>query len=104
HPPGGDEDNFRKLFVNFEVGLEPDLRIEEVIHVLEAKIAGDPGAIDDERHRNFVEFLKPRRSLEDVPLFRFHSSLLIGLTFNLAEIQYFFVTSDNGLIWRFAQE
>ncbi len=51
HPPRGDEDDVGILPHDLEVGLEPQLRIEVVVHVLDAQIAGDPRAVDDQRHR-----------------------------------------------------
>jgi hypothetical protein len=39
---------------------------------LDAEIAGNPRAINDQRHRHLVEFLQPRRLLKNLPLFRSH--------------------------------
>ena len=49
-------------------------RVQVVVHVLDAEIAGNPRAVDDERHRHFVQLLAPRRALEGLPLFGSHRS------------------------------
>jgi hypothetical protein len=73
HPPGGDHDDVAELLVDLQVRVEPDLRVEVVVHVLDAQVAGDPGAVDDERHGNLVESFEPGGALEDVPLFWSHA-------------------------------
>ena len=72
HPPGGDEDDVGELPHDLQVGLEPEFGIEEIVHVLDAEVAGNPGAIDDQRHRNLVQLLPARGSLECFPLFWQH--------------------------------
>src|SRR5258707_11943578 len=52
--------------------LKPKLRVEIEIHVFDAEITRNPRAINDQRHRHLIEFLKPRRAFENVPLFRSH--------------------------------
>ena len=59
-------------------------RIEVVVHVLDAEIPGNPGAVDDERHRHLVQLLEPGRAFEGVPLFGSHRSSsprrVVGMT------------------------
>ena len=42
--------------------------------MLDSEIAGNPRAVDNERHRHLVEVLAPGRALENVPLFGSHLS------------------------------
>ena len=72
HPPGRHPDDVGKFLVDFQVRLEPHLRIEIIIHVFDAQIAGYPGAVHDHGHRHLVQFFKARRPLECIPLFRPH--------------------------------
>jgi hypothetical protein len=58
--------------MNFEVRLEPDLGVEVKVHVFDAEVTGDPGAIDDEGHGDLVEFFEARGAFEGVPLLGFH--------------------------------
>jgi hypothetical protein len=67
-PPAGHEDDVGELAVDLQVRLEPDLRVQEEVHVLHADVAGDPGAVDDHGHRHLAEFFHARGALEDVPL------------------------------------
>ena len=72
HPPRRNEDDVGKLPHDLEVGLEPQLRIEEIIHVLDSQIAGDPRAVDDQRHRDLVHLFTARRAFKCLPLFLQH--------------------------------
>ena len=56
----------------FRLELEPELRVEVVVHVLDPEIAGDPRTVDDQRHRNLVELFEAGGPLERVPLFGSH--------------------------------
>jgi hypothetical protein len=67
-PPAGNENDVRKLAMDLQVGLKPHLWIEEEVHVLDANIARNPRAVDDQGHRHLIEFLAAGGFLERVPL------------------------------------
>jgi hypothetical protein len=73
HPPAGHEDDLGELLVDLEIGVEPHLGIQVVVHVLDADIARYPRAVDDQRHRDLVQLLAAYRALEGVPLSRQHA-------------------------------
>ena len=73
HPPGGDEDDVGELAHDLQIGLKPEFGIEEVVQVLDAEVAGNPRAIDDERHRNLVHLFAAHGSFECFPLFWQHT-------------------------------
>jgi hypothetical protein len=59
--------------VDLQVRLEPDLGIEEKIHVLNPDVARNPRAIDDHGHRDLIQFFEAGGFLEDFPLGGFHA-------------------------------
>ena len=63
--------------LNLQVRLEPEFRVEEKIHVLDAEIAGNPRAVDDQRHRDLVQFFEPRGFFKNFPLFCAHLLLVL---------------------------
>ena len=69
HPPGRNEDDVGKFAHDLQVRLEPDLRVEKVVQVLDAEIAGHPRAVDDQRHRDLVQLFQPGGALKNFPLF-----------------------------------
>ena len=76
HPPTGDEDDVGKLPHDLQVRLEPQLGIQVVVHVLDSQIAGNPGTIDDQRHRHLVELFETSGALKDFPLMGEHGRAL----------------------------
>ena len=59
----------------FRFDLKPDFRIEIIVQVLDSEVAGNPRAVDDQRHRNLVQLLAARGSFKHFPLFRQHGLL-----------------------------
>jgi hypothetical protein len=72
--------------VNLEVGLKPDLTIQIKIHVFHAQITGNPRAIDDERHRSFIQLFEARGFLKNFPLFGSHTISLAQRRDNVRDI------------------
>ena len=73
HPPRGDEDDVGKLAHDLQIGLEPELRIQKIVQVLDSEVSGNPWAIDDQRHRNLVHLLAAHCSFKRFPLFWQHT-------------------------------
>ena len=78
HPPRGDENDIGKLAHDLQIGLEPQFRIQVIVHVLDAQITGNPGTIHDQRHRDLVHLLAARRALKCLPLFLQHDFLSLS--------------------------
>ena len=72
HPPRRDENDIRILPHDLQVGFEPQLGVQVVIHVLDSQITGNPRAIHDQRHRDLVHLFAARRALKCLPLFLQH--------------------------------
>jgi hypothetical protein len=77
HPPGREENDVGEFLVDLEVGLEPELGVEVVIHVIQAEVTGDPGAVDDQGHRDPVQLLQAGGFFENGPLFGSHDAVLV---------------------------
>ena len=73
--------------------LKPHIRVEIKIHVLDAEVAGDPGAVNNHSHRDLVQFFQARGLFENFPLFRSHNLFQSNSQFFLA---LFFVLKRGG--------
>jgi hypothetical protein len=80
--------------MNFEIGLEPQLRVEIIIHVIQAKITGYPGAVDNQGHGHLVQFFQTGCPLEGFPLCRFHFSFPLGEILKVKMIEVKIIEND----------